>query len=58
MMDIGLMETKHASSLRLTLEAKLLLRALAAQSGMSMTAVLAIMLREQAQRQGIQSCPC
>ena len=46
------METKQASSIRLTLEAKRLLRALAAQSGISMTAVLEIIIREQAQRKG------
>ncbi len=48
------METTQASSIRRTVEAKRLLRALARQSGMSMTAVLEIIIREQAQRQGAQ----
>ena len=49
-----IMETKQASSIRLTLEAKRLLRALATQLGISMTAVLEIIIREQAQRKGVQ----
>jgi hypothetical protein len=48
------METKQASSIRLTVEAKRLLRVLASQSGISMTAVLEILIREQAQRKGAQ----
>ena len=48
------MKTKQASSIRLTLEAKRLLRALASQSGISMTAVLEIIIREQAQRKGVR----
>ncbi len=54
MMYNCVMETTQASSMRLTFEAKRLLRALATQSGMSMTAVLEIILREQAQRKGVQ----
>ena len=52
-----LMETKHSSSLRLTVVAKDLWRALATPSGISMTAVLEMLIREQAERQGITSCP-
>jgi len=48
------METKHASSIRLTLEAKRLLRALAKHSGVSMTAMLELMIREKARREGVQ----
>ena len=48
------MKITQASSIRLTVEAKRLLRALATQSGISMTAVLEIIIREQAQRKGIQ----
>lgn len=48
------METKHASSIRLTTEAKRLLRALAAQSGISMSAALEIVIRDQAKRKGIK----
>jgi predicted DNA-binding protein len=47
------MEKKHASSIRLTVEAKQLLRALAMQSGISMTAVLEILIREHAKRKGV-----
>ena len=50
----GDMETKQASSMRLTGEAKRLLRALATQLGISMTAVMEIIIREQAQRKGVQ----
>ncbi len=53
MMYNSIMETKHSSSIRLTFEAKRLLRALAMQSGISMTAVLEIIIREQAQRKGV-----
>ena len=48
------MEKKHSSSIRLTLEAKRLLRALAAQSGISMTAMLELMIREKAKREGVK----
>ena len=48
------MDTTQASSIRLTVEAKSLLRALATQSGISMTAVLEIIIREHAQRKGVQ----
>ena len=48
------METRQSSSLRLTPEAKRLLRALAQRSGMSMTAVLEILVREQADRKGVK----
>ena len=48
------METKHASSIRLTTEAKRLLRALAAQSGISMTAMLELMIRDRAKREGVK----
>ena len=43
--------------MRLTVEAKRLLRALAPPSGIAMTAVLKIILREHAQRKGVQECP-
>ena len=48
------METKHASSIRLTSEAKRLLHALALQSGISMSAVLEIIIRDQAKRKGVK----
>jgi hypothetical protein len=48
------MEKPQATSLRLSLEAKRLLRALADKSGISMTAKLEVMLREQAKREGIK----
>ena len=47
------MKITQASSIRLTGEAKRLLRALATQSGISMTAVLEMSIREHAQRKGI-----
>ena len=47
------METQQASSMRLTVEATRLVRALATPSGMRLTAVLAIILREHAQRKGV-----
>ncbi len=57
MMYMCMTETKQSRSLRLTPEAKRLVRALATPSGISMAAVLAIMIREQAQRKGVQHCP-
>lgn len=48
------METKQASSIRLTTEAKRLLRALAKTSGVSMTAMLELMIREKAKREGVK----
>lgn len=49
------MEKKpKATSLRLSLEAKRLLRALAEQSGVSMTAILELMIREKAKREGVK----
>ena len=48
------MKTKpKATSLRLSTEAKRLLRVLAEQSGISMTAKLEITIREQAKREGV-----
>ncbi len=51
------MKTTQARRMRLTGEATRLVRALATPSGMAMTAVLASMLREQAQRKGVPECP-
>lgn len=48
------METKQASSIRLTLEAKRLLRVLARASGISMSAMLEVMIREKAKREGLK----
>ena len=49
------MKTKpRATSLRLSLEAKRLLLALAKKSGISMTAKLEITIREQASREGVK----
>lgn len=48
------METKQASSIRLTLEAKRLLRAIAMASGVSMSAILELMIREKARRESIK----
>lgn len=49
-----IMETKQASSIRLTLEAKRLLRAIAMASGVSMSAILELMIREKARRESIK----
>lgn len=48
------MEKPQATSLRLTVEAKRLLRLLADKSGISMTALLEVMIREQARREGVK----
>ena len=48
------MKMKHASSIRLTSKAKYLLRALAAGYGISMSAVLELMIREKAKREGVK----
>lgn len=48
------METKRASSIRLTAEAKRLLRALALSSGISMSAILELLIREKAKREGVK----
>ena len=48
------MGTKQASSIRLTLEAKRLLRALAQTSGISMSAMLELMIREKAKRERVK----
>jgi predicted DNA-binding protein len=53
MMYNSSMETKQATSIRLTPEAKRLLRALARRFGVSMTAMLELMIREKAQREGV-----
>lgn len=48
------MKTKpHATSVRLSVEAKRLLRLLAEQAGISMTAKREVTMREQAQREGV-----
>jgi len=48
------MEKPRATSLRLSSEAKRLLRALAEKSGISMTAKLEVMIRDQAKRERIK----
>lgn len=48
------METKIAGSIRLSKEGWRLLRALAALYGVSMTAALEIMLRDQARSKGVK----
>lgn len=48
------MEKPQATSLRLSIEAKRLLRLLAEKSGISMTARLEVMIREQARREGVK----
>lgn len=48
------MEKPHATSLRLSKEAKRLLRALADKSAISMTAMLEVMIRVHAKREGIK----
>jgi hypothetical protein len=48
------MEKPKATSLRLSGEAKRLLLALAEKSGISMTARLEVMIREQARREGVK----
>ena len=48
------MEKPQATSLRLTMEAKRLLRLLADKSGISMTAKLEVMIRDQAKREGMK----
>jgi hypothetical protein len=48
------MEKPRATSLRLSLEAKRLLRALAEKSGISMTAKLEVMIREHAKKEGVK----
>jgi hypothetical protein len=48
------MKKPQATSLRLSIEAKRLLRALAEKSGISMTAKLEVMIRDQAQREGLK----
>jgi hypothetical protein len=48
------MKKPQATSLRLTLEAKRLLLALAQKSGISMTAKLEVMIRDQARREGVK----
>mgnify|MGYP001569180730 CR=1 len=48
------MEKPQATSLRLSLEAKHLLHALAEKSGVSMTAMLEFMIREKAKREGVK----
>lgn len=48
------MKIKQASSIRLTLEAKRLLRALAQASGVSMSAMLELAIREKAKREGVK----
>lgn len=48
------MEKPQATSLRLSLEAKRLLRLLAEKSGISMTAKLEVMIRNQARRERVQ----
>lgn len=50
----GAMETKILGSMRLTQTAWRLLRLLAAHSGISMTAVVELLIREQARQQGIE----
>lgn len=47
------METKHLSSMRLTLTAKRLLKELSRRYGLSMTGMLELLLRQQAKREGI-----
>jgi hypothetical protein len=47
------MEKPKATSLRLSIEAKRLLRLLADKSGVSMTARLEMMIREQAKRERV-----
>ena len=48
------MEKPQATSLRLSREAKRLLKALAEKSGISMTAKLEVMIREYAKREGVK----
>jgi hypothetical protein len=48
------MEKPKATSLRLSVEAKRLLLALAEKSGISMTARLEVMIREQARRESVK----
>lgn len=48
------MKKPQATSLRLSSEAKRLLRALAEKSGISMTAKLEVMIREHARREGVK----
>jgi hypothetical protein len=48
------METKILGSMRLTQTAWRLLRLLATHSGISMTAVVEMLIREQASKQGIE----
>ena len=48
------MKKPQATSLRLSIEAKRLLRALADKSGVSMTAMLELMIREKAKREGVK----
>jgi hypothetical protein len=48
------METKILGSMRLTQHAWRLLRLLAARAGVSMTAVVELLIREQARKEGIE----
>jgi predicted transcriptional regulator len=48
------MKKPRATSLRLSNEAKRLLRALADKSAISMTAKLEVMIRDQAKREGVK----
>jgi len=48
------MKKPRATSLRLSSEAKRLLRALADKSAISMTAKLEVMIRDQAKREGVK----
>jgi len=45
---------KQSSSIRLTLDAKRLLRAIALASGLSMSAVLETLIRDRAKRDGLR----